>query len=102
MIQSFNPKGCDSLVSIVDSMPIVTCKGKKQKGKVAAETTSKGFCSTKNMFYYSMEPHAIGQRRERDNTFSGDTDHNTHFEKQLGRIQKRMCPIASRKDHFCR
>ena len=29
MIQSFKPKDYDSLISIVDSMPILTCKGKK-------------------------------------------------------------------------
>lgn len=40
MIQSFKPKDCDPLISIVDSMPIVTCKGKNRK--VATEITSKG------------------------------------------------------------
>ena len=64
MIQSFRPKDCDSLISIVDSMPIVTCKGKNRKGKVATEITSKGYCSTKNMYYYGMKLHMVGQRRE--------------------------------------
>lgn len=45
MIQSFKSKDCDSLISIVDSMPIVTCKGKNREGKVATEITSKGYCS---------------------------------------------------------
>ena len=31
-------------------MPIVTCKGKNREGKVATEITSKGYCSTKNMY----------------------------------------------------
>ena len=64
MIQSFRPKDCDSLVSIVDSMPIVTCKGKNREGKVATEITSKGYCSTKNMYYYGLKLHMVGQRRE--------------------------------------
>ena len=64
MIQSFKPKDCDSLISIVDSMPIVTCKGKNREGKVATEITSKGYCSTKNMYYYGMKLHMVGQRRE--------------------------------------
>lgn len=64
MIQSFKPKYCDSLISIVDSMPIVTCKGKNREGKVAMEITSKGYCSTKNMYYYGMKLHMVGQRRE--------------------------------------
>lgn len=33
MIQSFRPEDCDSLISIVDSMPVVTCKGKTGKEK---------------------------------------------------------------------
>lgn len=63
MIQSFRSRDCDSLISIVDSMPIVTCKGKNRKGKVVTEITSKGYCSTKNMFYYGMKLHMVGQRR---------------------------------------
>lgn len=64
MIQSFKPKDCDSIISIVDSMPIVTCKGKNREGKVATEITSKGYCSTKNMYYYGLKLHMVGQRRE--------------------------------------
>ena len=64
MIQSFRPEDCDSLLSIVDSMPIVTCKGKNRGGKVATEITSKGYCSTKNMYYHGMKLHMVGQRRE--------------------------------------
>lgn len=64
MIQSFKPKDFDSLISIVDSIPIVTCKGKNREGKVATEITSKGYCSTKNMYYYGMKLHMVGQRRE--------------------------------------
>ena len=64
-IQSFRPEDCDSLVSIVDSMPVITCKEKNREGKVATEITSKGYCSTKNMYYYGMKLHMVGQRRKR-------------------------------------
>ena len=64
MIQSFRPKDCASLISIVDSMPIVTCKGKNRQGKVATEITSKGYCSTKNMYYYGLKLHMVGQHRD--------------------------------------
>ena len=64
MILSFMPKDCESIISIVNSMPIVTCKGKNREGKVATEITSKGYCSTKNMYYYGMKLHMVGQRRE--------------------------------------
>lgn len=69
IIQSFKLEDCDSLISIVDSMPIVTCKGKNREGKVATEITSKGYCSTKNMSYYGMKLHMVGQRREGRITF---------------------------------
>ena len=64
MIQSFRPEDCDSVISIVDSMPIITCKGRNREGKVATEITSKGYCSTKNMYYYGMKLHMVGQHRK--------------------------------------
>ena len=65
MTELFKPNDCDTMTSIVDSMPIVTCKGKNREGKVAREITSKGYCSTKNMYYYGMKLHLVGQKRER-------------------------------------
>jgi len=44
--------------SVLDSMPIITCSGKR-KAKVATELTDKGFCSTKNMYYYGLKLHAL-------------------------------------------
>lgn len=70
MIKSFKPKNCDFLISIVDSMPIVICKGKNREGKVATEITSKGYCSTKNMYYYGMKLHMVGQQRKGTVPFS--------------------------------
>lgn len=63
MIESFRPQDCNSIISIVDSMPIITCKGKNREGKVAKEITSKGYCSTKNMYYYGSKLHLVGQKR---------------------------------------
>ena len=48
--------------SLLDSMPIITCSGKR-KGKVATEITSKGFNSTKGFYYYGLKLHALGFRR---------------------------------------
>lgn len=64
MTTSFRPEDCDKIVSIVDSMPIITCRGKNREGKVAKEITSKGYCSTKNMYYYGMKLHMVGLKRE--------------------------------------
>ena len=59
----FIPEDCDKQVSITDSLPIVTCKGRNKKGKVAREITDKGYCSTKNMYYYGVKLHVLSFRR---------------------------------------
>jgi hypothetical protein len=64
LIESFNPEDGSSLISLVDSMPIMTCKGRNRTGKVALDITSKGYCSTKNQYYYGMKLHALGFQRK--------------------------------------
>jgi hypothetical protein len=59
----FAPKDCDRQISLTDSLPIVTCKGKNKKGKVAREVVDKGYCSTKNMYYYGLKLHLLAFRR---------------------------------------
>lgn len=56
------PPHCSARESLVDSLPILTCSGKRQ-GKVAPELTTKGYCSTKGLFYYGLRLHALGWRR---------------------------------------
>jgi hypothetical protein len=59
LLTEFSPKECSTKFSVLDSMPIVTCSGKRS-GKVAPEITDKGYCSTKSMYYYGMKLHALG------------------------------------------
>lgn len=59
----FFPDDCDPETSLTDSMPIVTCKGKNRKAKVAREIVDKGYCSTKNMYYYGLKLHLLAFRR---------------------------------------
>lgn len=63
LISSFVPEDCDFGTSLVDSFPVMTCTGKHRVGKVASEITSKGFCSTKNKYYYGLKLHALAFRR---------------------------------------
>ena len=44
---------------IIDSMPIITAKGKNRIGKVATELTDKGFCPSKNLYYYGLKLHML-------------------------------------------
>ncbi len=64
LISSFMPADCDRGISLVDSLPVITCAGRHRKGKVAREITAKGYCSTKNQYYYGLKLHALTSRRE--------------------------------------
>ncbi len=64
LITFFKPADCDSMTSIIDSMPIITCAGKNKTGKVATEIATKGYCSTKNMYYFGLKLHTIAFRRK--------------------------------------
>lgn len=56
------PDDCIFDQSLLDSMPIITCSGRRS-GKVAREVTDKGYCSTKRMYYYGLKLHMLGFRR---------------------------------------
>ena len=62
LIEDFQPTDCSDTQCLLDSMPIITCSGKRC-GKVAKEITDKGYCSTKGMYYYGLKLHALGFRR---------------------------------------
>jgi hypothetical protein len=62
MLTEFQPSDCIVEQNLLDSMPIVTCSGKRS-GKVAKELTDKTYCSTKNMWYYGLKLHVLGYRR---------------------------------------
>jgi hypothetical protein len=63
LISSSIPEECDFDISLVDSFPIITCAGRNRVGKVAREIANKGFCSTKNQYYYGLKLHALAFRR---------------------------------------
>ena len=62
ILEDFQPEDCLFNQSLLDSMPIICCSGKR-KGKVATEITDKGYCSTKGMYYYGLKLHLLGFRR---------------------------------------
>lgn len=62
LIERFIPSDCIKDESLLDSMPIITCSGKRQ-GKVAREITDKGFCSTKGIYYYGLKLHSLAFNR---------------------------------------
>lgn len=62
LFEDFLPSDTFSNQSLLDSMPIITCSGKRN-GKVAKELTDKGYCSTKSLYYYGVKLHALAFRR---------------------------------------
>ncbi|MEM9885203.1 MAG: transposase [Bacteroidota bacterium] len=54
--------GVDFGVSLLDSLPIITCSGKRA-GKIAPALTDKGYCSSKGLHCYGSKLHAMSFRR---------------------------------------
>ena len=62
LFESRRPDDCILDQSLLDSMPIITCSGKRES-KVAPEITDKGYCSTKNLYYHGSKLHFLAFRR---------------------------------------
>ena len=62
LLKEYKPIDCIEDESLIDSVPIITCSGKRS-GKVAPELTDKGYCSTKSLYFYGLKLHALGFRR---------------------------------------
>jgi hypothetical protein len=64
IISNYIPENAQQHTQLIDSLPIVTCKGKNRKAKVARECVDKGFCATKMMYYYGLKLHLLAFRRK--------------------------------------
>lgn len=62
LINEFIPESCCLDQSLLDSMPIITCSGKRVP-KVATEIVDKGRCSSKSMYYHGLKLHALAFRQ---------------------------------------
>jgi hypothetical protein len=63
ILTNYQPLDCDTGITLIDSMPVITCSGKRS-AKVAPEITDKGYCPTKSIYYYGLKLHALGFRRK--------------------------------------
>ena len=63
LFEEFKPKDCCIDQSLLDSMPIITCSGRRTP-KVATEITDKGVCSSKGIYYHGLKLHALAFRRK--------------------------------------
>ena len=62
LLPDADQQGIDIGISLLDSMPIITCSGKRA-GKIAPQLTDKGYCSTKKLHYYGAKLHSIAFHR---------------------------------------
>jgi len=62
LLHENKPIDCCINQSLLDSMPVITCSGKRSP-KVATEIVDKGVCSSKGMYYHGVKLHALGFRR---------------------------------------
>ena len=62
LLNEFRPEDCCLDQSLLDSMPIITCSGRRYP-KVATEIIDKGICSSKGMYYHGLKLHALAFRR---------------------------------------
>lgn len=62
LLEKFRPVDCSKNQCLLDSMPIITCSGKRNS-KVAKELTDKSYCASKNLWYYGLKLHALSSRR---------------------------------------
>ena len=91
ILHSNLPQDCDLTKSVLDSVPIITCSGKRSS-KVAREITDKTYSSTKNMWYYglmtpikSIKGHSIEQNQR-------DFAYNELYSKAVSAIRQ---PVES-------
>jgi len=68
LLQTHQPSDCSNHESLLDSLPVITCSGKRV-GKVAIELTDKGYCSTKSLYYYGLKLHTLAFRRDKQLPF---------------------------------
>ncbi len=59
LLQEHQPENMSLKSSLIDSLPIITCSGKRQ-AKVATELTDKTYNSAKGVWYYGAKIHIMG------------------------------------------
>ena len=100
LIASYKPEDCDEDTLIVDSMPIMTCCGRNRKGKVAREIADKGYCSTKNQYYYGLKLHLVGYRRKGHLPFPYQIALSSASENDLTVFKRECVPSIAGKTIF--
>lgn len=89
------PADCQLDTSLLDSLPIITCSGKR-KALVAKELTDKGYCSTKSMYYYGLKLHALAYHRPKHLPFPESIILTPASENDLNAYKQNWSAIINR------
>jgi hypothetical protein len=111
LFESFCPAQAPmNIAGLVDSFPIVMAqRSRRYRAKVAPEYASWGYCSSKQLHYYGVKLHLIGDHRA--NTlplprYAGLTDAATHdapaFEQVMHHLPYREIYADMAYEHFSR
>lgn len=63
LMTELQPTKKESFIKVLDSMPIITCSGKR-KAKVALEITDKSYNSTKGIYFWGLKLHFLNSFRK--------------------------------------
>jgi hypothetical protein len=95
MLSAFRPDDCCLKRSLLDSMPIITCSGKRSP-RVAGELVDRSYCSTKNMWYHGLKLHALGFARKGKLPFPEQIVLTRASENDLNVFKQAWSDIANR------
>ncbi|RZK34012.1 MAG: IS4/IS5 family transposase [Hymenobacter sp.] len=95
LLQQFQPVDTSTRLSLIDSMPIQTCSGKR-KGRVAKELTDKGYCSTKGKYYYGLKLHVLGLQRRGTVPFAEHIALSAASENDLNILEQNWSTLQER------
>ena len=82
------PQNAQPKTLLLDSMPIVTCKHRNRTAKVARDCTDKGFCPTKNMYFYRLKLNLLAFRRKGTIPFSNKIYFSAASESDLNVVKE--------------
>lgn len=94
IVQQYAPDYRSPDMFIVDSVPIVTCSGKR-RGKVSLECTDKGYCSTKSMYYYGVKLHFLTSRVKGEMPFPESLVVTPASENDLNVFRDNWCDLPN-------
>ena len=95
VIEDFIPMEGSTEFSLLDSMPIVTCSGRR-RAKVALEITDKSFCSTKSLWYFGLKLHALNSYQKGTLPYPESIVISRASESDLNIFKENWSLIASR------